>query len=65
MEEMEDDLRPVLTQKELARSRIQIALYNGEITPEQAKAKGVVPDEPWGMSELAPDEPPETNSSST
>lgn len=55
MEEMEDDPRPVLTPKDLERSRIQIALYKREMTPEQAKAKGFVPDEPWGMSELAPD----------
>jgi hypothetical protein len=47
---------PKLTPKELERSRIQIALYRGEITPEQAKAKGYVPDEPWGMSELRPDD---------
>ena len=56
MEEMEDDPRPVLTPKALERGRIQRALWKGEMTQAQAKAKGFVPDEPWGMSELAPDE---------
>ena len=54
-----DDKAPVLTPKELERSKIQIALYKKEITMEQAKAQGFVPDEPWGMSELRPDDLPE------
>lgn len=47
---------PKLSAKELERSKIQIALYKKEITPEEATAMGYVPDEPWGMSELRPDE---------